>query len=271
MRKMKLNERAEITPGKKDVFTDLVIAAHQDDIEIMCPQGIIRGYKSDAFGLVAVVTADGAGSPRAGKFANVTDKEMKEIRKEEQKKAAELGDYAMLFQLGYNSAQIKDVENKNPVDDYEIILKEYLPSVVYTHNLADKHPTHVAVALKCIEAIRRLPMDDRPIKLYGCEVWRGLDWFTDEEKVVFDLTGYDELLAKLIDVYESQIAGGKEYTKAALGRRAANATYAASHGVDQYQSVAYAMDLTELIKNDTLDPKEFIVSKIKKFIDELCF
>lgn len=87
---MKLNERAEITPGKKDIFTDLVIAAHQDDIEIMCPQGIIRGYKSDAFGLVAVVTADGAGSPRAGKFANVTDKEMKEIRKEEQKKAAEL-------------------------------------------------------------------------------------------------------------------------------------------------------------------------------------
>lgn len=268
---MKLNEKAEIMNGNKDIFTDLVIAAHQDDIEIMCPQGIIRGYQSQAFGLIAVVTADGAGSPRAGKFATVTDKEMKEIRKEEQKKAAQIGDYAILIQLGYNSAEIKDRENQDPVNDYIEILKEYNPSVVYTHNLADKHPTHVAVALKCIQAIRSLPIEDRPIKLYGCEVWRGLDWFTDEEKVVFNLTGYDEILTKVLDVYESQIAGGKDYTKASQGRRAANATYAASHGVDEYAAAAYAMDLTPLIQDDTIDPKEFIVSKIQKFIDELCF
>jgi len=247
----------------------LAIAAHQDDIEIMCPQAIIRGYQSQAFGLVAVVTADGAGSARAGKFANVTDKEMRDIRKVEQRTAAELGDYAALIQLDYNSAQIKDMNNEDQINDYVEIIKHYQPSVIYTHNLADKHPTHVAVAKKCIRAIRSLPPDQRPLRLYGCEVWRSLDWLSDEEKVVFDLTGYEEILNKLISVYESQIAGGKSYEKASSGRRIANATYAASHSVDQYESAAYAMDLTPLIEDDSLAPKEFIVSKVKKFIDEL--
>jgi len=219
--------------------------------------------------LVAVVTADGAGSARAGKFANVTDKEMRDIRKVEQRTAAELGDYAALIQLDYNSAQIKDMNNEDQINDYVEIIKHYQPSVIYTHNLADKHPTHVAVAKKCIRAIRSLPPDQRPLRLYGCEVWRSLDWLSDEEKVVFDLTGYEEILNKLISVYESQIAGGKSYEKASSGRRIANATYAASHSVDQYESAAYAMDLTPLIEDDSLDPKEFIVSKVKKFIDEL--
>jgi LmbE family N-acetylglucosaminyl deacetylase len=266
---MKLNERADVVQGKKDIFTDLAIAAHQDDIEIMCPQAIIRGYQSQAFGLVAVVTADGAGSARAGKYANVTDKEMRAIRKQEQVKAAELGDYSVLIQLDYNSAQIKDSENEEVVNDYIEILKEYQPTVVYTHNLADKHATHVAVAKKCIKAIRSLPKEERPLKLYGCEVWRGLDWLSDDEKVVFDLTGFEEVLNKLVEVYDSQIAGGKRYDKASTGRRIANATYAASHSVDQYESAAYAMDLTPLIEDDSLDIKEFIVSKIKLFIDEI--
>lgn len=266
---MKLNKNAEIVKGSKDIFTDLVIAAHQDDVEIMCPQGIVRGYKSDAFGLVAVITANGSGSPRTGPYANTTDAEMIAIRREEQIQAAKIGDYASLILLNYNSAQIKDLEDKRIVDDYVKILKEYAPTVVYTHNLADKHPTHVAVALKCIEAVRRLPKDERPMKLYGNEVWRNLDWLSDEEKVVFDLTGYEELLDNVLKVHKSQIEGGKRYDLAVKGRRRANATYAASHGVDQYQSAAYSMDLTPLIEDDSLNPREFIVSKIKKFIDEI--
>lgn len=266
---MKLNERAEIVEGKKDIYTDLAISAHQDDVEIMCPQAIIRGYQSDGFGLVAVVTADGAGSARAGKYASFTDKEMRKVRKTEQKKAAEIGDYSVLIQLDYNSAEIKDMDNDDPVNDYIEILKHYQPSIVYTHNLADKHPTHVAVARKCIKAIRALPLEDRPLKLYGCEVWRSLDWLSDEEKVVFNLTGYEEVLGKLIGVYDSQIAGGKNYEKASLGRRNANATYAASHSIDQFDSAAYAMDLTPLIEDDNLDVKQFIVGKIQKFIEEL--
>ena len=59
---------------------------------------------------------------------------------------------------------------------------------MYTHNLADKHETHVAVALRTIAAIRGLPEEERPARLLGCEVWRDLDWMLDEEKVVLDLS-----------------------------------------------------------------------------------
>ena len=108
-----------------------------------------------------------------------------------------------------------------------------------------------------------------PKKLYGCEVWRNLDWLADEEKVFFDLTGYEQLMRDVLDVYESQIAGGKEYCTAAIGRRAGNATFSASHGVDVAEHVAYGMDLTILIEDDSIDPKQFIVDKIMQFAKDI--
>lgn len=266
---MKLNERAEIIRGKKEVYTELVIAAHQDDVEIMCPQGIVSGYQNEDNGLVAVICTDGAGSPRAGLYADMTDEQMKVVRRTEQIEAAEIGEYADLILLNYTSREIKDKSLLSPTDDIAEIILRYKPQIMYVHNLADKHPTHVASAVRCIEALRSLPRESRPSKLYGCEVWRGLDWLSDDEKVVFDLTGYNALLSAVLDVHKSQIAGGKEYCAASMGRRAANATYSASHGVDKYTHCAYAMELTPLIEEDGLDVREFIVSKLKKFENEL--
>lgn len=266
---MKLNPKAEVVPGKKQIYTDLVIAAHQDDIEIMCPQGIVKGYQSDKYGLVAVVTADGGGSPRAGDFATMTDEEMKKVRRLEQMEAARIGDYSELIMLNYTSAEIKDRADDRVTEDYWEILLHYRPETLYVHNLADKHPTHVGTVIKAIRAVRSLPKEARPAKMYGCEVWRALDWLSDDEKVVFDLTGYEKLLADVLDVFVSQIAGGKQYSLASAGRRTANATYAASHGVDQYAQCAYAMDLTPLIEDDSIDPRAFILGKLKKFEAEI--
>ena len=83
-----------------------------------------------------------------------------------------------------------------------------------------------------IAAIRRCPPAERPEKLYGCEVWRDLDWLTDEDKVVFDVSAHENLQAALLGVFDSQICGGKRYDLATLGRRRAHATYFASHGTD---------------------------------------
>ena len=60
------------------------------------------------------------------------------------------------------------------------ILKITRPVIVYTHNLADKHPTHIGVAVKTLDAIRRLPAEERPGTVLGCEVWRDLDWLTEK-------------------------------------------------------------------------------------------
>lgn len=266
---MKLNSKAEIVHGKKQVYTDLVVSAHQDDIEIMCPQAIIKGYQSAKNGMVAVVCTDGAGSPRAGEFATMTDEEMKLVRRVEQIRATEVGDYSELIMLNYTSSEMKDRSNPSPANDIAEIIKEYRPEVMHIHNLADKHPTHVGTAVNCIKAIRSLPREIRPKKLYGCEVWRSLDWLDDGEKVVFDLTGYEQLMRDVLDVYVSQIAGGKAYCTASLGRRFANATYSASHGVDVCELASYAMDLTILIEDDSIDPREFIAEKIRKFESDL--
>lgn len=262
---MKLNPKSEVIDGKKQVYTDLVISAHQDDIEIMCPQGIIKGYQNDNFGLVAVVATNGSGSPRTGKFASMTDQQMMLVRRQEQIDAARIGDYARLILLNLTSGEIKDQSNTLPTDDIEQIILHHRPQTMYIHNLADKHPTHIGTALRCIQAIRRLPKELRPSKLYGCEVWRGLDWLNDDEKVVFDVSGHDGLLWDVLQVFESQIAGGKRYDLATAGRRSANATYSQSHGVDISTQAAYAMDLTALIQDDSISPKEFVLAAIDRF------
>jgi hypothetical protein len=148
------------------------------------------------------------------------------------------------------------------MEDLASLFKAARPRLVFTHNLADKHDTHVGVVLKVIAAIRSLAPDERPEKLYGCEVWRDLDWMVDADKVGMDCSTHENLQAALLGVYDSQITGGKRYGLASMGRRRANATYFESHGVDASTGTSYAMDLTPLI----LDPAKAIDSFIQEYI-----
>ena len=245
--------------------TTLAISAHQDDIELMAFQGVLDCFgKSDKW-FTGVVTADGAGSPRNGLYANYTDEEMKSVRIREQQKAAFVGDYSAQFQLGYTSSQIKDKNNQTIVDEYVKILLATKPEIVFTHNLADKHDTHMGVVTNVIEAIRKLDKSDRPKKLYGGEVWRDLDWVMDDEKVVFDTSEHPNIANGVMSVFDSQICGGKRYDLAASGRRVANATYFASHGCDTATGLNYCIDMTPLIEDDSLDMIDFILGFIDRF------
>ncbi len=248
--------------------TMLAIAAHQDDIELMAHDGILKCFgKKDAW-FSAVVVTDGKGSPRDDLYAEYTDDQMRQVRKLEQKKAALIGEYAAQFLLDFGSSEVKDPNNVEVVSELKEILLNTRPEVVYTHNLADKHDTHVATALKTIRAIRELPVQDRPERLYGCEVWRNLDWVNDDEKVVFDLSAHENLAAALLGVFDSQICGGKRYDLAIMGRRRANATFYASHGTDQATSLSYAMDLSPLIKEE-MDVAELVNKYIQNFAKDV--
>jgi LmbE family N-acetylglucosaminyl deacetylase len=249
--------------------THLAIAAHHDDIEIMAYHGILACFgRSDAH-FTGVVVTDGAGSPRAGLYAHYTDAEMRAVRREEQRKAATLGGYAAQVLLDYPSAAVKDAARAEVVVDLADIVGAAAPSVVYTHNLADRHDTHVAVALRAIAAIRRLPEERRPRRLIGCEVWRDLDWLPDEAKVVMDVSGHEALAAALLGVFDSQIAGGKRYDLATVGRRRANATYAASHAVDESTAVTFGVDLTPLVAEPGVDPHTFIRGLLTSFSEDV--
>lgn len=250
--------------------TDLLaISAHQDDIEIMAAKPILDAYSRSDRWFAGVVVGDGRGSPRAGIYADYTDDEMQAVRITEQKKAAYVGDYAAIVMLDYPSKAIKSPADPNPLADLVQILKAARPEAVYTHNPADKHDTHTAVSLRVVQAIRSLPVDQRPQHLYGCEVWRDLDWMTDDDKVPFDVSDHENLQEALLGVYDSQITGGKRYDLATMGRRKSNSTYFASHGVDTSTGLNFGMDLTPLIADDGLDVNTFVQGYIERFAEEV--
>lgn len=249
--------------------THLCLAAHQDDIEIMAAQPIIECFQQKDKWFTGVVVTDGRGSPRNSIYEHYSDDEMRLVRFKEQRKAAIVGEFAAQVMLDYPSKIIKDASKLEPVDDIVAILRATKPKVVYTHNLADKHDTHVGVALRVIEALRKLDPAERPERCVGCEVWRALDWLVDSDKVTMDLSHHENLQLALLGVFDSQIVGGKRYDLASMGRRRANATYFESHGVDDAQGLSYGMDMTALMNDATIDPKEFIREFVQRFATDV--
>ncbi len=249
--------------------THMAIAAHQDDIEIMALDGILKCFGREENWFFGVVVTDGAGSPRNDLYVDYSDQDMQKVRKMEQKKAAYIGEYGAMALLNYTSSEVKSSDNEDLANELMEIIEKANPKVIYTHNLADKHDTHVGVVLKVIKAIRKLPENIRPEKLYACEVWRNLDWVNDDEKVLFDVSGHSNIASALVEVFDSQICGGKRYDLATAGRKLANATYSASHGTDSAKSLIYGMDLTPLINDLNIDINEFIQNYIKRFAEDV--
>ncbi len=247
--------------------THLGVGAHPDDLEFMAFHGIAAcfGRTDRAFG--GVVCCDGAGSARVGEFADFSDREMVEIRSAEQKQAARIGRYSFVAELGHTSSAVRDAAGLAATEEIFQILEQCRPEVLYTHNPADKHAAHVAVFLRTLEAVRRLPEQHRPAEFYGCEVWRDLDWLPDSRKVLLDVSGHEELAGKLNAVFRSQIAGGKRYDLAVAGRRRANATFLDPRAADQATAVIHAIDLSPFLAAE--DPLPVLDAIIGEFRQEV--
>ena len=246
-------------------ITHLGIGAHQDDLEFMAFHGIINCFHSDSEWFGGVTCTDGAGCSRGGVYADRTDEEMREIRIREQEAAAMAGRFGAVIQLGHSSAAVRDAGNSGLKSDIAAILAATRPKVVYTHNPADKHETHIGVFFATIRALREMPPQDRPAAVYGCEVWRGLDWMLDGDKVALDVGGHHNLAAALNGIFDSQIAGGKRYDLATVGRRHANATFFDAHSADPAEMISFAMDLTPLIANNPPDILEYVLGYVRRF------
>jgi LmbE family N-acetylglucosaminyl deacetylase len=249
--------------------THMSISAHQDDIEILAIEGILDCFQQTDKWFTGVVVTNGRGSPRDDLYKDFTDDQMHDVRFKEQRKAAIVGEYSAQVMLDYPSGSIKNGKDKNPVEDLLALLTACKPEIVYTHNLADKHDTHVGTAIKAIEAMRLMPAAERPKKLIGSEVWRNLDWLVDSEKIVMDVSKRQSLQAALLGVFDSQICGGKRYDLATMGRRTANATFFASHSTDSATGLVFGMDLTPLIQNPELNIQDYAAGFIDHFAREV--
>ncbi len=269
---MKLNPKADLLiPDNKALpeaiarTTHLGIGAHQDDLEFMAYHGIVTCYQQKDKWFGGVIVTDGKGSSRAGVYKDWTDEQVAAERVQEQRRAAQMGDYSFIAQLGFPSKDVRDAKTTATRDDLRTILALTKPEVVYLHNPADKHHTHVGVTLRAIEAMRSLPLADRPKRVLGCEVWRSLDWLLDADKQVMPVSSRLDLAAALNGVFATQIAGGKRYDLAVMGRRLSNATFFDAYTSDTETHLQWAMDLTPLVQDASLDIETYTLG----FVDRL--
>jgi len=237
--------------------THLGIGAHPDDLEIMAYPGICacRGQKNLRFS--GVVATDGAGSPSSVFSKKLSAPDLVKARKEEQKNAAILGGYATVLQLGHPSAEVRGSGRNALTSDLLHILKAAKPKVLYLHNPADRHETHLAVLLASLAALRQLPSSDRPAEIYGCEVWGDLDWVPNKQVARLPCPAPADFGPSLLRVFRSQV-DGKRYDLAAAGRRRAQATFADAYTPDQAEEVVLALDLKPLVENSKLTLAEFV-------------
>lgn len=245
--------------------THLGIGAHADDLEFMAFHGIeVCRRGGGRFG--GVVVTDGAGSVRAG---GESAGELVGRRRAEQRKAAELGGYAVMLQLGLPSGEVRAGGRGGLPGALDEVFRRTAPRVVYTHNLADRHDTHIAVGLAVIEALRRQPAGQRPERVYGCEVWRDLDWLTGGDRVRLDC-GPDEAFANALNgVFVSQTGAGKRYDLAVVGRRRAQATFDEPRSPDAAEMVTLAMDLTPLVRDAGLGIRGFVLGMVDRFREDV--
>jgi len=229
--------------------THLGIGAHPDDLEFLAYPSVLTCYDAEDFWFAGVVCTDGAGSPGAGETGKP---DLAEVRAAEQRKAAEIGRYSLVVQLGGASSALgEEAGLVRLAGQLRELLRATRPAVLCGHHPLDAHPTHRRVFAATLRALRELPGEDRPQAWYGGEVWGGLEWIPAPFRVSFAVDDKPLLLSRLIEVYRSQIEGGKRYDFAVPGRLAANATFAEPHEVDRSRWLSHAVDLGELLGEDT--------------------
>lgn len=229
----------------------------------MCWHGILACFRRSDQWFTGVTVTDGAGSPRSETYADFTDLEMVEVRHREQRAAALTGEYSAQLSLMYSSKETRETRREDLIQDLEQALRLAQPELLYTHNLFDKHPTHIAVATAVIEAARRSGIS--PKAFYGCEVWRALDWLPDDQKITLDVSRHQGLTRSLVGLYDSQISGGKRYDLATVGRKRANATYFDAYQADQMSHSEYAVDMLPLLENHALTLEEYVTPFLERF------
>ncbi|NCW27198.1 MAG: hypothetical protein EBV83_02705 [Verrucomicrobia bacterium] len=140
-----------------------------------------------------------------------------------------------------------------------------VPEVVYLHNPADRHETHLAVLSASLAALRQLPATSRPKEVYGCEVWGDLDWVPSSKIVRLPCTAPEDFGPSLLRCFRSQVEGGKRYDLASAGRRRAQATFADAYTPDQAPEVVLALDLLPLLESGAPSLAQFVSSLINEF------
>jgi LmbE family N-acetylglucosaminyl deacetylase len=141
--------------------------------------------------------------------------------------------------------------------------------VVYAHDPTDRHATHVGACAAAIAALRRLPAEWRPARVYGCEVWRSLDWLAEGDLVRLDVSGHEETWRALLACFPSQTEGARPFEQGALGRARANAVFSEARAAGGAGAAWLALDLSPLLRDPRLSLEEFVRERVARFEAEV--
>lgn len=231
----------------------LCICAYPYDCEIMCIDGIQRGYRAKKYTFACVSSSNVSQDGKTGLRLM-------------QKKAAEIGRYNSLYLLKYKLNEIRDPEDENLVCDYVSIIKELKPRIIYTYSLFDNDPIRVSVAVKVINALRTMKRSEHPKIIYGCEVASNLDWIKQEKLVYFNNSKNVRLQRRLLSVYKS-----KNYdfnlADSTIGKRLSNG------GIfkldNEFKLSTRAINMTTLLRRKDLPIKRFAMSFVEDLYSEI--
>ena len=219
----------------------------QDDIEIMAYHGILECFESADRGFLGGHRHRRGREPADGIYANTPTTRCRRSagRAEEGRRGGRVLRVAL---LDYPSPAVKDPRRKWWRTSRHPRRRQPSESSIPTTSPTSTTPTWRS-ALRAMRPSGSCRGGRGPEAVYGCEVWRDLDWLPSRDKVAFDVGDRENLAAALVGVFDSQITGGKRYDLATPGRRRAHATYHESHGRDVATGLTFAMDLTPLIQD----------------------
>lgn len=251
--------------------TDLAVLAHPDDLEISLPFLVSDCHQDADRHLCLVLLTDGRGSPRGAAWKTQTDDEFVETRTREQTAAAEHGEFSFI-QLRYRSDTVRDMECPDPTSDL-VTLLSHCDSVanVYTHALTEHHSTHRRVGIRTTAALRQLRSDRRPIRFEGGHCWgAAIEAVPARFLKPYSLTADDlQFVKEVLVKHESQVAV-KNYCAALDGRLRTNAVLQSDpYAEDEDEFVCVVMDMIDLLKDESLEPFEWIQSLLHEFASSL--
>lgn len=239
--------------------TDVTIGAHQDDSEIMggaiCLQDKEDGKHTH---WLSVIVTDGAASNNklSGEANAKTAREKTAMRHREQREAAALTG-APVIQFNYPSAAVNDHMGPRKKQEVAYALSTAFSAMpemsrIYSHNMLDKHDTHLGVLTCQIAALRAsAPHNPKLEHAYGMEVWGGLTTVESELNLFPISETVLEKLYNVINVFQTQIEWqGRDYAKATIDRFRGHGGYVTNPHMDTPPpGMVIGTDMLDLMRN----------------------
>ncbi len=179
----------------------LVIAAHPDDEVLGCAGTIIR-HSSNGDNVGVLYVADGVGA------RNELFEENIKKRKQSAEQALQILGAQNLGFLDFPDNRLDSVPLLDIVQKIEVIIRNFLPHVVFTHHSGDLNIDHEIVSRATMTACRPIPGSSVK-EIYTYEVMSSTEWALDGSAFIpnyfVDINEFWDRKKSALDVYNDEM------------------------------------------------------------------